>query len=283
MFARLTIVLLLTAMSAHAQMMGVGGMFYPFKHSSEMTCEEAINSLNGVSAANLSGLSDFQAPFVMKDGKIKVTDDKAIFKSTKKQDRVSFTVPMFTMNGLEYAPVDLIIKKADGKLISATFGMTEEEQRKRIEIAKKAGQTSFEYIQTNEYLFENKGGNCRLSQVGAKNSPIDKTKGTAATSVFYDRKYCENIDPILKRLGTNNVAECANLFGQAERSFTARSTELAKENKTLWGFAPPSGSGGAFNLIYLINLCSTLSMPGSGMFGGYPATGAGEGVAAPAF
>ncbi|HRK02752.1 MAG TPA: hypothetical protein PLH57_08815, partial [Oligoflexia bacterium] len=69
MFARLTIVLLLTAMSAHAQMMGVGGMFYPFKHSSEMTCEEAINSLNGVSAANLSGLSDFQAPFVMKDGK----------------------------------------------------------------------------------------------------------------------------------------------------------------------------------------------------------------------
>lgn len=171
-----------------------------------------------------------------------VNQDKIVNRKTENgEETITYKtkVPKYTGSyaKVEFETVNktIVIKRGpDGKMISfSKLHDTKEQADKFKQMLKEFGGqvTSFNLIKSENYEFVNSGDDCYLNQNISVEMKSDSPK--EEKSVYFDKKFCDSIAPIVNNMGKQNAAQCGNLIAAAQSSFKNRYTELLKEEKNL--------------------------------------------------
>ncbi|GIL18094.1 MAG: hypothetical protein BroJett040_18450 [Oligoflexia bacterium] len=131
-----------------------------------------------------------------------------------------------------------------------------------------------------ETRFTGTGEDCKTEQI----THWMDDKGQAKGNVFYDKKACDSLAPLMKKMGHQNASECGNLMMQAAGIMDIRRGELKSENKEL----NPSyvttvqkpDLNSTFEISNFVTACASEGLPmgmfpGMGMYGPFGTRGLG--------
>ena len=234
--------------------------------------------------------SDGAALYFDNDGKTVIPNQDRIVKKSQEngietiiyKSRQPKTVG-YQVGKMEFETVEktiVITRAASGKLQNVSKKMDIDRQIKNVKDLAKMGFTNADSIvKSMDSSFVNNGDNCELEQTlgietDSLNKKIDK-------KVYYDKKFCDNLAPFIKKMGTQNLGDCGSLIGAAQSAFNTRNQELGSEGKSFKEFnffGATTGSGpnvsSTFNLGMAIQTCALgqSSLYGGGYGMGYPTT-----------
>ena len=164
----------------------------------------------------------------------------------------------------------VITRNSQGQLLSVAKKFDIEAQIKTRTAAQKSGiKPSFPILKTLESEFIYNGNSCSINQtIGLE---MENEKSKAEKKVYYDKKFCDQLSPMINQIGAQNASQCANLISQAQMALELRNKDLAKEGKTIksypyFGKIPADGKdlSNNFNLGVSIQSCSLAASMGTG-------------------
>jgi len=222
-----------------------------------MACIVEINQ-------SLRGLSFGYSPLFMgSDGKIhveKYSQVKPIIDAGK--EIYSFTNPY----GAEVKIV--VTKNSEGDVVSIS-SPTNSDLIKGAQKYNESQKANLPVIKDVQSDIVYSGQSCSLNQTFMVVSQNDKD----AKKVVYDKKFCDQLEPLMKQMGTENAAKCTNLISAAQLAFEARQKELRTEDKTKSfdeGWVTSSKSGSTEYLRYSTAIAACALHGASGGLGEAP-------------
>jgi hypothetical protein len=192
------------------------------------------------------------------NGKIIISDKSRIVKRVLKDgsETITYKTKMSGPYGGDGNEVEktIVITRNDGGKLTSIFKLYD----KNNPIAS-SFQQDFSY----------KGNECSLNQ-----NFITKDKnGNLEKKVIFDKKFCDQLAPIMKQMGAQNAAMCGNLIVQAQGAYNTRNDELAKEGKSFQSYYKSSKAKdfiSPFNVGTAVQSCTYVGGMGPfGMGGGY--------------
>ena len=180
---------------------------------------------------------------------------------------------------IEYETVErtvVITRDANGRLTNVSKQYDTASQIKMSNDVAKSGSKGFPIVKSFENEFTYNGDECSLNQtIGLE---MENEKSKAEKKVYYDKKFCDQLAPTVKQIGSQNAGQCAGLISQAQMAFESRNKDLSKEGKAMkeynyFGQSPSSEKNysNTFSLGMAIQSCALAD----GMLWGY---GMGMGV-----
>ncbi len=180
---------------------------------------------------------------------------------------------------IEYETVErtvVITRDSKGRLTGISKQYDTTSQIKMSNDVAKSGYKRFPIVKSVDSEFSYNGDECSLNQtIGLE---MENEKSKAEKKVYYDKKFCDQLAPMVKQIGSQNAGQCAGLISQAQMAFESRNKDLAKEGKAMkeynyFGQSPSSEKNysNTFNLGMAIQSCALAD----GMLWGY---GMGMGV-----
>lgn len=180
---------------------------------------------------------------------------------------------------IEYEIVErtiVISRDSSGRLTNVLKQYDTASQIKMVNPFKKLGSKSFPIIKSIESEFSYNGDECSLNQtIGLE---MENENSKAEKKVYYDKKFCDQLAPTVKEIGSKNAGQCAGLITQAQMAFENRNKDLAKEGKAMKDYnyiaqnhSSEKNYSNTFNLGMAIQSCALAD----GMLWGY---GVGMGI-----
>lgn len=175
------------------------------------------------------------------------------------------------------------VTRKNGQLASIVTDHDMAAQRKQQEEwAKnsKVKMTEMPVSKSHETRFIGAGDDCKIEQV----THWMDDKGQAKGSVFYDKKACDSLAPLMKKMGNQSATECGNLMMRAAGVMDIRRGELKGENKelnpTYVTSAQKPDLNSTFEISKFIAACASEGLPmgmfpGMGMYGPFGTRGLG--------
>lgn len=259
----------------------VGGILFALSAQAQvpsMDCDMLMNSLVAPQGATWDMKKGFKPLFSYENGKLVVDKTNPAYRSYEKHgDKevidYNYQQSVFGVKGTNSsipARGRLELQTTPDGYVIATY-MDENAEAKandRMRAALKAKG----YNMTGGLMMGTSAGDA-MSVVGAETSVaksgngclIDQNtlmsrfgkKGDIQRTVFNDRKYCDSVKDILRKVGKESYQKCEGTLMEAEQAYQKRAMELAKDKKM---FTPPGHSGmmnGSTGMtLWALNSCS---------------------------
>lgn len=248
--------------------------------------------INGAAMDMFAGMDpDGSAFYISPDGKTQVTDPSRVVSRQTQGDVETIVYktkePRMGTDGkmvMEVVKHTIQITRQGGKITSVNkLWDVNQQLSSRDAMAKACPDCStMPLVKSMESTFNYDGDNCSVNQdvtyqMKDANSPVE-------AKVTYDKKFCDSLGPVLKQMGAQNAAQCANLFAIAQANFENREKELKTEKKSFqsgyFGMSSEKNPGKVntnanFDLGSKIAMCSMADGWGMGMYGGIGMPGMG--------
>ena len=130
-------------------------------------------------------------------------------------------------------PTIVIKRDSSGKVLSISKKLDQAKLEEYQKLNKQyPGQPAMETPRSFDTEFSYKGNDCSISQSITVSSKDLKGKEQVAR-VHFDKKFCDELAPIVNTIGSQNASQCANLVNKAIAQFQQREVELKKEGKVM--------------------------------------------------
>ncbi|HEX7675617.1 MAG TPA: hypothetical protein VF412_15685 [Bdellovibrio sp.] len=250
--------------------------------------------INGAAMDMFAGMDpDGSAFYISPDGKTQVTDPNRVVSRETQGDVETIVYktkePRYSADGkmvMEVVKHTIQITRQNGKITSVNkLWDVNKQAAARDSFAKSCPNcmaNQMPLVKSMESTFTYDGDNCSVNQ--DVTYQMKDANSQAEAKVTYDKKFCDSLGPILKQMGAQNAAQCANLFAMAQASFESREKELKAEKKSFQNgyFGIYSGTNPGkvnadanFDLGSKIAMCSMADGWGMGMYGGIGMPGMG--------
>lgn len=124
-----------------------------------------------------------------------------------------------------------VTRDASGRLVNVTKAYDVAPQFKFQKEALQSGYRAGSVIKSMRYEFSGEGNDCALNQIVA--SELENEKSAPEQKILFDKKFCDQLAPIIRQIGMQNAQQCATLLNTAHLAMDMRNRELAKEGKSL--------------------------------------------------
>lgn len=247
----------------------------------QMSCTQQINSALGTYGFGMN--PEGPAFSVGADGKTIVHDSQRVVSRTTSDgiETIVYKVkePRFVDGKQVFETVrkTVRIKRDGGKVVEVANDYDIKSQLRmredlaKSELAKSYKVKPFPLMKSAESKFIHNGDSCETQQ--SAYFQMQDEKSPVEGKVTFDKKFCDEIKPMISRMGTQNASQCGNLIAMAQGTFEKRNKELSKENKELFPIGSPYGwagsektsAGGSINLGMMVSMCATASDMANGV------------------
>lgn len=176
----------------------------------------------------------------------------------------------------------VITRDTNGRLVGVSKKYDTAFQAKLSGEITKKGFKALPIIKSIDTNFVYSGDDCALDQkIGVE---LENEKSKEEKKVYFDKKFCDKLAPLVKQMGSQNAAQCAGLISSAQMAFNSRNEELVKEGKAFkqisyFGQSESRNKDltSVFEIGSSIQACamSDFTLYGYGMGSGYPGFGYG--------
>lgn len=271
------LVFFMTALGAVSALAGMGMKTYAEK----MSCTWKVNSALDTYGFGMN--PEGPAFSVGADGKTIVHDSQRVVSRTTNDgiETIVYKVkePRFVDGKQVFETVrkTVRIKRDGGKVVEVANDYDIKSQLRmredfaKSELAKSYKGEPFSLLKSAESKFIHNGDSCETEQ--SAYFLIQDEKSPVEGKVTFDKKFCDEIKPMISRMGTQNASQCGSLIAMAQGTFEKRNKELSKENKELFPLGSPYGraggekmsAGGSINLGMMVSMCANASDMANGM------------------
>lgn len=264
--------------------LAIGQMAFAYQPTGQEECIKVAN----MTASDFAFNNPQPAPaYIGSDGKTVITDKSRIVRQSLENgvETIAYKTKesLYSVNSqnpeTEEVEKTLSIERdSSGKLLATTKSSQIANQLKRQKEWAKIGHSMI-VVKSTESHFDQSGKDCKLSQIISNELLQDK----AEKIVTYDKNFCDTLAPLVKKIGSQNANQCANLIATASLAFESRNKELSKERKSMrnvdyFGENSSFNYSKNFNLSMAIQSCAVadaqmwgfgMNMYSGGMTGSY--------------